>query len=85
MIEFKVSKCKDKAGYSAKPVKNLELDLWRVKKKFVTILETPLVIVVDCDGEIVVHKFGELLFKTLTDEKKINEIAKQIYAAGGLR
>ena len=52
MIEFKVSKCKDKAGYSAKPVKN-GVRSWRVKKKFVTM--RPLVIVVDCDGEIVVH------------------------------
>ena len=51
-----------------------------LKSKFHTIIETPIVLVIKEDNiEIIVHEFGELLFKDSTDEKKMHKIAEKIF------
>ena len=73
-MEFEIKKCKTKAAYSAKPLKNTKLDLNKIKKKFKVVADTPIVLVISKEnaGEIIVHNHGEILFKTLEDEQKIN-------------
>lgn len=82
-ISFTISKCTTRAGYSAKPSKNIHLNLTTLKQHFNTIVETPIVLVIkENETEIIVHEFGEILFKTMTDEKKMHTIAKKIYEVG---
>ncbi len=78
--DFSIKLCKTKASYSVKPIKNLKLDLSKIKKKFNVTIETPILLVIKEDNEeIIIHDFGEIVFKTLKDEDKIRDIAMRIY------
>ena len=64
MIEFDISKCKTKAGYSAKLKKGRVLNLKKIIATFNVLLETPILVVIKVDDvEVIVHKHGELYFK----------------------
>ena len=78
--EFTLEKCKTKAAYSAKPIKKVKLDLKLIKKKFEVILETPILLVIKTEGiEVIVHSYGELLFKNCEDVKLMKKIAEKVY------
>jgi len=78
-MEFEIKPCKTRAAYSVKPKKNIKLDLAKLKE-FKIKAETPIASVIDIDGEeIIVHRYGEIKFKTLRDEAKIRKIAEKIY------
>lgn len=78
---FEISECKTKAGISVKPKKNLKLDFKEIKKKFEVIFDSPVALVIRIDGcDIIVHKYGELLFKNCKDKVKIEVIAKKVYS-----
>ncbi|MBI4738857.1 HesA/MoeB/ThiF family protein [Candidatus Woesearchaeota archaeon] len=82
---FTIQKCKTRAGWSARPVRQTRLDLSKLKKRFQIVLETPILLVVKKEGfsgEIIVHNYGEILFKQSSDEKKMKAIAAEIYEAG---
>jgi molybdopterin-synthase adenylyltransferase len=80
---FTVGRCKTRAAMSAKPVKSVKLDLGKIKKEFETLLDTPIVIVINVEGvEIIVHQYGELVFKNFYDEEKVREIAEKVYGVG---
>jgi hypothetical protein len=80
---FSVELCKTKAVLSAKPKKRIELDLGRVKQKFSVLLESPILLVIKSDfGEVVVHKYGELVFKDCSDVDKVSKLAELIYEVG---
>lgn len=80
---FKVELCKTHAAMKTTLSKNGKLNLENIKKTFDTVLDTPILLVVKADGEeIIVHSYGELMFKTLKDEKRIEVLAKKIYEVG---
>ncbi|HLC71000.1 MAG TPA: hypothetical protein VJI32_03275 [Candidatus Nanoarchaeia archaeon] len=82
---FTFGKCKTRAGYSAKLIKQGKLDLKKIKDTFETILETPILLVIKEQGlEIVVHGYGELLFKngTAGQVELMEKVAKRIYQEG---
>ena len=77
---FKIQKCKSKAAYSAKPKKRISLDLEKIKKKYKVVEDTPIMIVIKEKGvEMIVHNYGETLFKNCDDKKLMEGIAKEIY------
>lgn len=79
-MEFKLSKCKTKAAYSAKLLKPTKLNLAAMKKKYEIVLETPIVVIIKVqDVEVIVHGYGELLFKKCEDIKLMEKIAKDVY------
>ena len=83
MIDFTIEKCKTKAAYSAKLKKQQKLDLIRIKKEFEVALETPILLVVKVEGlEVIVHSYGELLFKKCEDVELMRRIAEKIYEVG---
>ncbi len=83
MIDFTIEKCKTKAAYSAKLKKQQKLDLSRIKKEFEVALETPILLVVKVEGlEVIVHSYGELLFKKCEDVELMRRIAEKIYEVG---
>lgn len=79
---FTVERCKTKAAYSARPLKSQKLDLDSIKKRFKVVMETPMLLVIDEHGEIIVHRHGELMFKALDDVRKIRDISERIYRVG---
>lgn len=83
MVDFILEKCKTKAAYSAKLKKQQKLDLSRIKKEFEVALETPILLVVKVEGvEVIVHGYGELLFKKCEDVGLMRKIAEKVYEAG---
>ena len=83
MTQFTLNRCKTKAAYSAKLVKRNKLNLDKVKGKFEIVLETPILLVINSKaGEIIVHGYGELLFKKCEDIDLMKEIAEEIYSIG---
>ena len=79
-IRFSLGKCKSRAGFSAKLQQQGKLNLDTIKKQFRVLLETPILLVVEVEGmEILVHKYGELLFKNGTDIMLMETVAKEIY------
>ncbi len=80
---FTVAKCKTKATYSAKLQKPQTLNLKSIQKQFDIILETPILLVIKVDHiEIIVHSYGELLFKSGEDMNWMEKTAKKIYEVG---
>ncbi len=83
MLDFTIEKCKTKAAYSAKLKRQQKLNLSKIKKEFEVILETPILLVIAVEGiEIIVHGYGELLFKNCADVGLMESIAKKIYSVG---
>ena len=81
--DFTLKLCKTKAAYSVKPFRNVRLNLNQIKNVYEPIIETPLLLIVKVRGyEIIVHNYGELIFKDLKNELIIKQIAKEIYSIG---
>lgn len=82
-LEFILAKCKTKATFSATLKKVRQLDLKAIEKQFEVVLDTPLLLVVKVDGvEIIIHGYGELLFKSGEDMVWMEKVAKKIYEQG---
>ncbi len=80
---FDIKLCKTKAAWTVNPKKNIKIDLNKLKSKYKTLIDTPILVVINADGEeIIVHNYGEIMFKTLKDEKKIESLARKIYEDG---
>lgn len=78
---FEIKECKTKAGYTVKPVKNIKLDFTKIKKNFKIIFDSPIALVIqEGNLEVVIHIYGELLVKNCKDTKKIETLARRIYA-----
>ncbi|MBI2545714.1 hypothetical protein HYV81_00890 [Candidatus Woesearchaeota archaeon] len=77
---FEVKLCRTRAALSAKPVKQLRLNLARLSGKFEVVVTTPVAAVLKVNNEdIVVHQYGEIFFKKLKDEAAIIKIVQDIY------
>ncbi|MEW5896329.1 MAG: hypothetical protein AB1668_01435 [Nanoarchaeota archaeon] len=82
-IAFSLGKCKTRAGYSARLRKKQRLDLAKIKANFEVVLETPILVVIKEEGvEVVVHGYGELLFKSCDDISLMEKIAEKVYSVG---
>ncbi|MFA6461100.1 MAG: hypothetical protein WCV90_02445 [Candidatus Woesearchaeota archaeon] len=79
-VKFTLGKCKTRAAFSAKLTQKGKLDLNKIKKKYETILDTPILLVIKVKGiEIVVHSHGELMFKECEDTDVMEKTAEEIY------
>lgn len=78
---YVIKKCKTRAAFSVRF--NKKIDLSRIKKKYKVLLETPLLLVVEKDGaEMIVHQYGEVIFKKAKDYNQIEKLAEEIYSLG---
>ncbi len=81
MEEFTFEKCKTKGAYSAKLKHNKKLELKNLKGKFEIVSETPVLYLIKADGyNIVVHAYGEILFKEGTNVDEMKELSAKIYS-----
>ncbi len=80
---YTIEYCDSKATMSAKPKEDMNLNLEKIKETFNVKADAGIVTVIELDDEeVVVHDYGELLFKTEDDEDKLREIADKIYEKG---
>ncbi len=80
---FMISKCRTKAAFTAKPLKQVKLNLQKLKEQFGTAIETPILLLVEVDGiAVIVHEYGELVFKNCADVQLMERIAERVYGAG---
>lgn len=77
-----IKKCDDKGGYSVNQEPRKSIDLKKINKSFKVIVETPVVLAIKEKYEIIVHNYGELLFKDAKNIKEIEKIARKIYKNG---
>lgn len=82
-IQFTLARCKTRAGFSAKLPQSVKLNLKNIEQEFETILKTPILLVLKVhEIEIIVHGYGELLFKNSENVEVMKNIAEKIYRAG---
>jgi len=82
-IKFSLAKCKTKAAFSAKLKNKKKLNLAKIKKKYEVLLETPILLVIKINNiEIIVHSYGELMFKKCNDTEWMEKTAEEIYEVG---
>ncbi len=82
-IKFSFGKCKTRAGYSSKLQQKGRLNLKKVAKMFEVVMETPILLVIKAEEiEIIVHSYGELLFKDCDDAELMESVARKIYECG---
>ena len=63
----------------------IEATLDKIKKKFRVVLDTPILLVIHVQGiELIVHGYGELMFKKGEDMEWMEKVAKEIYEIGML-
>lgn len=78
---YVIKKCKTRAAFSVRF--NRKIDLLKIKKKYKVLLETPLLLVVEKAGaEMIVHQYGEVIFKKAKDYNQIERLAEEIYSSG---
>lgn len=75
---FEIRPCRSRAALEAVPKKNLRVNLESVKKRFKVIAETPIAVVIDSGCEVIVHRYGKLTFKNLSDTLENRETARGI-------
>ncbi len=76
---YVIKKCKTRAAFSVRF--NKKIDLLKIKKKYKVLLETPLLLVVEKEGaEMIIHQYGEVIFKKAKDYIQIEKLAEEIYA-----
>lgn len=82
-MDYKIKLCRTKAAFSVKPLDKIKLDFEKIKKEFEVVLDNLIapVLRVDC-GEVVVYNRGAILFKTLRNAEKINQIQDMISEVG---
>ena len=80
--EFHISICKVKGRIIVKPKRQVKLNLEKIRSKFPVIMDASVVLVIEKDYQIIVHSFGELLFKGCKDIKTAKSVAKEILEIG---
>ena len=83
VIKFSLERCKTRAAFSAKLLQKGRINLDKVKAQFSTLVDTPILLVISVNSiEIIVHRYGELLFKKSEDTAVLERIAEQVYNIG---
>ena len=71
--------CATKGAFEVLPEKKMSLNFVALKKKFVILIETPLVIIMKDTFEVSCKKNGILLVKHCDNAKDAEEQARKIY------
>ena len=79
---FIIKLCKSKGSYEVQPNKKIKLDLNKLKK-YKIIEDAKIFLIIEIKNtQIIVHNYGDLIFKDCKDKEKIKKISKEIYNEG---
>jgi len=81
--DFTIKLCRTKGNYSVKTSRSLKLDLGKIKKSlsgFEIVRDTPLILMVKNKnaGNIVIHEYGEIVFRDVKEKGAIKELSERI-------
>jgi len=77
---FNIKLCKSKGSYEVNPKKKIKLNLKTLKQHFKTLEDAEIFLILKIENyEIIVHSYGDLVFKDCKDKKIIEKIAREIY------
>lgn len=75
-----VRRCSARGAFEAIPDKNLNLDLNKIKSKFETIADLPILVLVKYkEFEVTCYKNGKLLIRKCETKEEAEKIAEEIY------
>lgn len=74
-----VRRCSTKGAFEALPEKNIQLDLSKIKSKYQTIADLPILVIIKSNNyEITCYKNGKLIIRCEKKEEA-EKIAEEIY------
>jgi len=77
--DYNIEYCKSKGFMSSKPLKSMKLNMKKLKENFDIVSDKGNLATFTVDGEeVIVHDYGELLFKN-TNKDVITKLAEKIY------
>ncbi len=77
-----IRRCKTKGALEAIPEKSVQLNLAKLKSKFETTTDLPILVMIKIDNYLVTcYKNGKLVIRNCNDEEEAKNIAEKIYEA----
>ena len=75
-----VRRCSTKGAFEAIPEKNMQLNLDRIKSKYQTIADLPILIIIRYENyDITCYKNGKLIIRNCNLKEEAEKIAEKIY------
>ena len=78
-----VRRCSTRGAFEALPEKNIQLNLTKIKSKYETIADLPILVLIKCGNyEVTCYKNGKLLIRKCDIKEEAEKIAEKIYEEG---
>ncbi|MBS3152832.1 hypothetical protein J4230_05480 [Candidatus Woesearchaeota archaeon] len=75
-----VRRCSTKGAFEAIPEKNINLNLYKIKLKYETIADLPILVLIKYNNyEITCYKNGKLIIRKCEIKEEAEKIANKIY------
>jgi|GEM_PF-2118119 len=78
-----VRRCTTKGAFEALPERNIQLDLKKLKTKYIAIADLPILIIIKYkEYEITCYKNGKLIIRNCIVKEDAEKVANKIYEDG---
>lgn len=78
-----IRRCATRGAFEAIPEKNMNLNLVKIKSKYQTIADLPILVIIKFnDFEITCYKNGKLIIRKCDVKEEAEKIAERIYNEG---
>lgn len=75
-----VRRCSTRGAFEAIPEKNMQLNLSKIKSKYETIADLPILVLIKYDDyEVTCYKNGKLIIRKCDVKEQAEKIAEKIY------
>ena len=74
-----IRRCATRGAFEAVPEKPMKLDLDKIKNKYETIADLPVLIIIKCENyEVTCYKNGKIMIKGCDSKDKASDIVEEI-------
>ncbi len=78
-----IRRCSTRGAFEALPEKNIQLNLSKIKSKYETIADLPILVLIKYGNyEVTCYKNGKLLIRKCDVKEEAEKIAEKIYEDG---
>ena len=75
-----VRRCSTKGAFEAIPERSMNLNLDKIKSKYETIADLPILIIIKCENyEVTCYKNGKLVIRKCDSKEDAEKISEKIY------
>ncbi len=76
-----VRRCSTRGAFEVIPEKPINIDLKKIKAKYETIADLPILVLIKCNNyEVTCYKNGKLLIRKCDNKDDAEKIAEEIYS-----